>query len=481
MGPGFPNPLRWRLSIRGSKCGGQLVHRRNDRGRSCAEGIHSLALSAPPGDTGIRLPQCGGLEQPIAALGRPRPRHHDSPVGNDGQVGPDDADNDLGDPIANWLVQNAEAIGVQYIVWDKMQWSGRKDPGQKLSTYGGSHPHQDHIHMELTLAGSRMETPFFQTGLPRPGSAPECQPIPPAGATLEVFGPCVDFRDERNANNRAWRTVAGGHSGATRWTGGWQNDDHEAEVDYTLSFEDAGTYEIEVYLDPQYAEFPTAHYTVDHADGSDVVNLDQSAGSEWVTLGSYRFEAGTSYSVNLTDHQPDPSIYSGGGSISVDAMRIAAKQGGEDGEDPGEEDPDPMGSSPDDLPGRLFRCGRSERTGALLRDALRGPGREKAPRRKRLTLVLCALHKGSPITAGGRTCPLSIHPSYGSTVFSAPGVLRASPVWIPLLSKLGVLLVQSPAVSVSVPFGIRDAPPKAVGPATLVRTAAPGIATIGVP
>jgi len=267
------------------------------------------------------------------------------PVGEDGSVNSSDADNDLGDPIAAWLIEHAEEVGVQYIVWDQTQWSGRKDPGQKLSSYGGSNPHIDHIHVELTIAASQLQTPFFVHGLPESPEIPSCDLIPADGAILEVFGPCVDFRDEVNANNRAWRTVAGGFGGATRYTGGWQNSEPEAEVDYMLGFETSGQYELEVYLDPNIAAFSSTHYTIHSADGATELDLDQGANAEWTSLGEYSFEAGIPYLVELIDNQPSAEAYEGSGRISVDALRVSsASDGNGDGDGNGNGDGDGDGS-----------------------------------------------------------------------------------------------------------------------------------------
>ena len=70
------------------------------------------------------------------------------------------ADNESGDRLANWLVANAEYVGVQYIIWDRTKWH----PQRHLSgsCYGGSHGHADHIHVELTWKAARGETAFFR-------------------------------------------------------------------------------------------------------------------------------------------------------------------------------------------------------------------------------------------------------------------------------------------------------------------------------
>lgn len=69
------------------------------------------------------------------------------------------ANSAVGDPIANWLVRNSEAIGVQYIIWNRMRWSGSRSP--RVAAYVGPNPHIDHIHVELNLDGARRATPWF--------------------------------------------------------------------------------------------------------------------------------------------------------------------------------------------------------------------------------------------------------------------------------------------------------------------------------
>ena len=72
-----------------------------------------------------------------------------------------DADNELGDPVANWLVMNSSRIGVQLIIWDHTIWVGRLS-GTKDLPYSGPDPHTDHIHIELNRAGADLQTDFFR-------------------------------------------------------------------------------------------------------------------------------------------------------------------------------------------------------------------------------------------------------------------------------------------------------------------------------
>ena len=91
------------------------------------------------------------------------------------------ANSAIGDPIANWLVQNATAIGVQYLIWNRVSWNGHiKAP--KDRPYTGPNPHTDHIHVELNHDGAGRKTPWFQrspNGKPVPPPSPK--PVPPAG------------------------------------------------------------------------------------------------------------------------------------------------------------------------------------------------------------------------------------------------------------------------------------------------------------
>ena len=94
------------------------------------------------------------------------------------------ADNTYGDAIANWLIENAQSIGVQYIVWDRSSWSASRPRGAKLRGYTGPHPHHDHLHIELTVAAAARRTPWFTSG----GSAVTPTPSTPTPSTPMVVG-----------------------------------------------------------------------------------------------------------------------------------------------------------------------------------------------------------------------------------------------------------------------------------------------------
>jgi hypothetical protein len=58
------------------------------------------------------------------------------------------ANQELGDAVANYLVTRAEAFGVQLVIWRRSEWKASRET-PKLKEYKGKSPHLDHIHVEL--------------------------------------------------------------------------------------------------------------------------------------------------------------------------------------------------------------------------------------------------------------------------------------------------------------------------------------------
>lgn len=81
-----------------------------------------------------------------------------------------EADNDLGDPVANYLIRNASKLGVQFFIWDRSKWNIEYGGPEY---YGGSHPHYDHLHIELTPYAARNLRDFPAPG----GGEPDCEPF----------------------------------------------------------------------------------------------------------------------------------------------------------------------------------------------------------------------------------------------------------------------------------------------------------------
>lgn len=112
------------------------------------------------------------------------------------------ADNDLGDPIGNWLIENANYIGISFIIWDRSSWGAHRSRGAKLQAYTGEHPHHDHLHIEISELGAAMGTGWFRDGMPGPGGGCRARPAASCGG-LGTFtgtlgaGGVVNSCDER--------------------------------------------------------------------------------------------------------------------------------------------------------------------------------------------------------------------------------------------------------------------------------------------
>jgi len=241
-----------------------------------------------------------------------------------GDRGP--ADNDLGDPIAHWLIENAEYIGVQYIIWDWWSWradrSGAKDRLYCGGDSGRCHSHDNHLHVELTIEAGNRETGWFLDGC-GDGSCggietTPCAVLPADGGVLEETGPCF----AAYGPSAYWRSVDGaGHDGSLLWTNAFESDSPSNWARWTVHVEEAGEYAVEVYLEDEFAVWPETRYAVMASGTEHIVELDQSAYSGWAELGSFDFAAdGVQWVAVYDDYVGDvPDDQH----IATDALRLA--------------------------------------------------------------------------------------------------------------------------------------------------------------
>jgi hypothetical protein len=62
-----------------------------------------------------------------------------------------------GEALANWLVEHAEDLGVQFVIWNHSRWQGSypvngRGQAARFAPYTGPNPHVDHVHVEVSLA-----------------------------------------------------------------------------------------------------------------------------------------------------------------------------------------------------------------------------------------------------------------------------------------------------------------------------------------
>ncbi len=81
-----------------------------------------------------------------------------------------------GTALAQYLIDNASAFGVDYIIWNRRSWNSKR---RTWVTYTGSNPHTDHVHMTaLATPGTGIQ----QLGLGGTDVVPTALPY---AATLE--------------------------------------------------------------------------------------------------------------------------------------------------------------------------------------------------------------------------------------------------------------------------------------------------------
>ncbi len=226
------------------------------------------------------------------------------------------ADNDAGDPIGNWLIEHAEEIGIQYIIWDRWTWNASRAAGSKERMYGGTNPHVDHLHVELSLDASAMRTPWFTGPRTLPSTA-GCDAVPTGGGEVRETAPCFSSFGP----SAYWRRVSdAGYGGSLLWTNAFQNDTPSNWARWRIDMTTGGTYTVEAYVDPLWGVHRATRYRV-RAGGSETdVIVDQSASDGWASLGEHDFATGGDQWVSVYDNVA--GAIAADQHIAVDAIRL---------------------------------------------------------------------------------------------------------------------------------------------------------------
>lgn len=283
------------------------------------------------------------------------------------------ADNDLGDPIAHWLIRNAESMGIQYIIWDRSSWNASRPSGEKFRPYGGASPHTDHLHIELSLAAAAEETPWFGMAWAEPQIA-ECAALGPEGGVLDDLDGCTQIMGP----TAYWRHEVGqGYQESLFWTNAVESEEHSNWARWQIDMSEAGEFALEVFIAPEFAIYDAVRYELSH-DGELVsIEVDQSAADGWHGLGRFQFAAGAGQHLALFDNS-DQSVAEGQ-RIAADAIRLTRLEDEVVPEMPEPEDEEP--SYGDVRGGCQTGSGRSSGFGwlALALALLAIPRRKPAP------------------------------------------------------------------------------------------------------
>jgi hypothetical protein len=227
-----------------------------------------------------------------------------------------DANNTAGDEIAHWLMQNAERLGLQRIIWDHSIWSTSRSPRHREFT--GDNPHVDHLHIEINEAAAFLTLPWYAapTG---PGPAPACDVVGADGVV--DAGPCQQLRGP----SQYWRTEAGGYGGQLAWTNAFRGDAPSNTAVTTIRVATPGRYRLEAYLDDDYARSAQTRYRLRGAGDEQVLIVNQGAiapvDGGFVNIGE--LEVNDELTVVVEDNA-DVVPPSEARSIMVDAFRVVA-------------------------------------------------------------------------------------------------------------------------------------------------------------
>ena len=237
---------------------------------------------------------------------------HIPTLGGEGVMG--EADNDAGDPLANYLIEHAEEMGIQRIIWDRWYW--RADPPRN-GEYTGRHPHHDHLHVELSVAAGNMETPWFAGPMDPPQRELCGEPVADH-AIIDDDSTCF----QRFGSEMFWRDVDGvGEGGHILWTNAFESEDPSNWARWRFHVAEDARYRVEVSSVADYSVHSAVRYEVYSVIGEEVVVIDPSGSDGWHDLGVYRFLAGQEAWVAVYDNYGPVPMDS---SITVDAIQLTS-------------------------------------------------------------------------------------------------------------------------------------------------------------
>lgn len=225
-----------------------------------------------------------------------------------------EADNDLGDPIGKWLIEHAEQIGIQYIIWDRWTWSPSRTAGAKGRLYGGAHPHHDHLHVELSPAGGAGRTPWFAGAMEPPADA--CPALGRDGGTVEETSDCFSAYGPA----AYWRRETVGHGGSMLWTNAFQNGTPSNWARWHFNLDEGGEYVVSIHAQQPFAAHRATRYTLLHGGVETAIEVDLAGAMGWVRLGEFTFAPGGGQHLSVYDNSP--TAVAADQHIPADAIRI---------------------------------------------------------------------------------------------------------------------------------------------------------------
>lgn len=196
------------------------------------------------------------------------------------------ADNDKGDPIANYLLSHAQELGIQTIIWDQSIWTSSRAV-QGVRYYSGKNRHTDHLHIEITPnAPVRTKSACTDT-------------IKANGGTIDNTSACF----ETFGNQKYWRKENTGFGGTLIWTNATKSSAAQNWARWNLNVEKAGKYKVMYHSTSAFAKFNSTKYKVKSGNKKTEITIDQSAGGNgWEEIGTFDFVKGQGQWVTVADN-----------------------------------------------------------------------------------------------------------------------------------------------------------------------------------
>ena len=213
--------------------------------------------------------------------------------------------------------------------------------GLVSNAFGGT-PTTIHLHYDIRRSVSGLGQVYVPTYMSLVRSYQELigQPEEPCGfigqegGIIDIDDTCFHLR----GNIGTWRTEEAGYGGSLHWTYAYDGAEPDGYARWTLYFEQAQTYRLEVYVDSAFADSEQVRYVL-RADGSDQeLRLDQSTASGWSGLGEFSFGTDDEQWLEIYDNTGEP--FSEGLRFVADAIRLipVGEDDEEDEDDEGEEE-----------------------------------------------------------------------------------------------------------------------------------------------
>ncbi len=150
-----------------------------------------------------------------------------------------------------------------------------------------------------------------------PDDCPICEPIGPVGRIIDDDDLCFTAGGAAQYIRVVTDT---GYGGGLKWTKSWVSARVENYGLWSLSFEEAGTYRIEAYVDESYGQWTRTPYQVHHDGDTSVFYVDQTGVDGWVEIGDVDFAAGGDQWMRIDDAVQDE--LDAGLQIVFDAVRL---------------------------------------------------------------------------------------------------------------------------------------------------------------